>query len=98
MYRPMVAIDVAAEKATVDPRDGIAKRKDSVAASHTVRMGALYRLSTLLKKFGKPPSRLNPNIIRLLDVMEKSPQCHTQTMTSVIRAIAPESPKMSMSI
>lgn len=98
MYRPIVAIDVAAEKATEEPRDGIARRKDSVAASQTVRIGDLYRLSTLLKNFGNPPSRLKANIIRLFDVMEKRPQCHMQTITSVIRAMAPESPKMSISI
>jgi|SRR3569833_1555483 len=49
MYSPMVAIDVAAEKATVEPSDGMAKMNDSVAASQTVRIGDLKRASTLWK-------------------------------------------------
>lgn len=46
MYKPMVAIEVAAENATLEPRDGIASRKDSVAASQMVLIGDLKRAST----------------------------------------------------
>src|SRR2546423_11529948 len=98
MYRPIVAIEVAAKKATVEPRDGTASRKESVAASQMVRMGARKRLSTLWKNFGSAPSRLKANIIRELDVMEKRPQCQTQTIIRVMSTIAPFSPKMSMKI
>lgn len=45
-----------------------------------------------------PPSRLNPNIIRELDVKENKPQCHTQIMTRTIKRIAPVLPKMSIRI
>lgn len=54
MYKPMVAIDVAAKNATVDPREGSARRNDKIAPSHMVRIGALKRASTLLKKNGRP--------------------------------------------
>lgn len=54
MYKPMVAIEVAAEKATVEPSDGSARRNDKNAPSQMVRMGALKRVSTLLKKKGRP--------------------------------------------
>ena len=54
MYKPMVAIEVAAEKATVEPSDGIARRNDKDAPSQMVRIGALKRASTLLKKKGRP--------------------------------------------
>lgn len=54
MYNPMVAIDVAAENATVDPSEGSARRNDNVAPSQMVRIGALKRTSTLLKKDGRP--------------------------------------------
>lgn len=80
MYKPIVAIEVAAAKATLDPRDGRARMKDKVAASHTVRIGDRNRSSTLWKKDGIPPSREKANIIRLLDVMENNPQCHTHTV------------------
>lgn len=50
----MVAIDVAAEKATVEPKDGMARRKERVAASQMVRIGARNLTSTLLKNFGRP--------------------------------------------
>ena len=52
----------------------------------------------MLKKCGSPPSRLNPNIILELDVMEKRPQCQTQTIIRVISASAPLSPNISISI
>ena len=48
----MVAIEVAAAKATLEPRDGSARMKESVAASQTVRMGEEKRASTLWKKLG----------------------------------------------
>ena len=94
----MVAIEVAAVKATVEPREGTARRKDRVAASQTVRMGERNRLSTLWKKEGRAPSLLKANIMRELEVMEKRPQCQTQVMTRVMRTMAPFSPKMSMKI
>lgn len=46
----------------------------------------------------RPPSRLNPNIIRLLEVIENRPQCQTQRMIKVKRTIAPSSPKTSTKI
>ena len=52
MYSPIVAMDVAAAKATVLPREGRARQKESVAASQIVRMGELKRSSTLWKKWG----------------------------------------------
>lgn len=94
----MVAIEVAAEKATVDPSDGTARRKERKAANQMVRIGARNLASTLSKKCGRPPSRAKPNIMRELDVMEKSPQWYTQTMIKVINAMAPGSPKISIRI
>lgn len=46
MYKPMVAMEVAALKATEEPSDGSPRMKARVAASHTVRTGLLKRLST----------------------------------------------------
>lgn len=46
MYRPIVAIEVAAEKATADPNDGSARQNARKAASQIVRTGLLKRLST----------------------------------------------------
>lgn len=54
----MVAMDVAAEKATLLPRLGSASRKLSVHASQTARIGDLRFTSTLWKKAGIAPSRL----------------------------------------
>lgn len=48
----MVAILVAAANATLDPREGRARRKARVAASQTVRMGDWKRASTLWKNSG----------------------------------------------
>ena len=71
-YSPMVAMDVAAENATVDPREGRPRKNESVHASQTVRTGVLDRLLTLWKKVwpGRPPSRANAYIMRELDVTE----------------------------
>ncbi len=52
MYRPTVAIEVAAAKATEEPREGRARQKERKAASQTVRMGERNRSSTLWKKCG----------------------------------------------
>lgn len=46
----MVAIEVAAAKATEEPNDGRASINDNVAANQTVRIGDLKRASTLWKK------------------------------------------------
>jgi hypothetical protein len=46
MYNPMVAILVAAAKATEEPRDGRPRMKARVAASQIVRVGDRKRLST----------------------------------------------------
>lgn len=46
IYRPIVAIEVAAEKATELPTDGMARRKANNAASQTVRMGEWNLSST----------------------------------------------------
>lgn len=54
MYKPMVAMDVAAENATDDPRDGRARRKESVTASQMVRIGDWNWASTSVKKWGRP--------------------------------------------
>jgi len=48
----MVAIEVAAAKATEDPREGRARRKARKAASQTVRTGDWKRESTWWKKWG----------------------------------------------
>lgn len=50
IYRPIVAIEVAAANATDEPSDGNARMKDNVAASQTVRIGERKRASTLWKK------------------------------------------------
>ena len=42
----MVAMEVAAPKATEDPRDGIASKNDKVAANHTV--GKYHYLSVTI--------------------------------------------------
>ena len=91
-------MEVAAENATVDPREGMARRKARKAAKQMVRMGALNLLSTWSKKGGRPRSRAKANIIRELEVREKRPACQTQQMMSVINAMAPLGPKMSMRI
>jgi len=70
----MVAIDVAALKATEDPREGSARQKERKAASQTVRIGERNLLSTLWKKCGIPPSRAKANIILEFEVMENKPQ------------------------
>jgi hypothetical protein len=46
----MVAIEVAAANATLDPSEGRARQKDSVADNHTARIGDRNRASTLWKK------------------------------------------------
>jgi hypothetical protein len=48
----MVAIDVAAAKATLEPREGRERMKLRVAASQTARMGERKRASTLWKNDG----------------------------------------------
>jgi hypothetical protein len=70
----MVAIDVAAEKATAEPSEGRPRMKESVQASQTVRMGDLRLTSTLWKKRwpGIPPSRAKAYIMRELEVMENT--------------------------
>lgn len=45
-----------------------------------------------------PPSRAKANIIREFDVMENSPQCHTQIIIKHIKITAPSSPNMSSKI
>lgn len=52
MYSPIVAMDVAAAKATEEPSEGRARQKERNEASQTVRIGERKRLSTLWKKFG----------------------------------------------
>lgn len=52
MYSPIVAMEVAAAKATVEPREGRERQKLRVAASQTVRTGDWKRASTLWKKEG----------------------------------------------
>ncbi len=52
MYKPIVAIDVAAAKATELPREGRDRRNARKAASQTVRTGERNLSSTLWKKFG----------------------------------------------
>lgn len=58
MYRPMVAMEVAAEKATLEPREGRARMKERVALSQMERIGERKRSSTLWKKEGMPWSYL----------------------------------------
>ena len=41
-YKPMVAIDVAAAKATLEPRDGKARINARTAASPSVLIGVLF--------------------------------------------------------
>jgi hypothetical protein len=70
-----VAILVAAENATALPKLGRPRRKLSVHASQTVRIGDLRFTSTLWKKRwpGMAPSRENAYIIRELEVIENVP-------------------------
>ena len=91
-------MDVAAEKATLEPSEGMARRNARKAARQIVRMGAWNLASTVVKKGGKPRSRAKPNIIREFEVMEKRPACQTHNMMRVIRAMAPLFPKMSIKI
>jgi len=48
----MVAMEVAAAKATLEPREGMARRKARKAASQTVRIGERKRESTEWKNEG----------------------------------------------
>jgi len=98
MYSPIVAIEVAAEKATDDPSDGKARQKARNAASQIVLMGAWNLSSTWWKNAGSPLSLEKANIIRLLLVKENNPACQTHMMTRVKRTIAPSSPKISIKI
>lgn len=50
----MVAMEVAAEKATVEPSEGRARMKERVAPSQMARIGERKRSSTLWKKEGMP--------------------------------------------
>lgn len=59
MYRPMVAIDVAAPKATELPSEGRDRQKARKAASQTVRMGERNLSSTLWKNFGWSNSQIS---------------------------------------
>lgn len=72
VYNPIVAILVAALKATEEPRDGRDRRKERLQASHTVRTGDFRRESTLWKNRapGRAPSREKANIMRELEVIE----------------------------
>lgn len=97
-YSPMVAMEVAAENATVDPSEGIASRNARKAAKQIVRMGDWNLASTVVKNGGNPRSRAKPNIMREFEVMEKSPACQTHTMMRVMRAMAPLFPKISIRI
>ena len=65
---------VAAENATLLPKLGSPKMKESVQASQTVLIGDLVLGSTLWKNLcpGIPPSRAKAYIIRELDVMENT--------------------------
>ena len=56
-----MAMEVAAAKATEEPREGRARQKARKAASQTVRMGERKRSSTLWKKCG-----LNFMLVQLL--------------------------------
>ena len=49
MYSPIVAMEVAAVKATEEPRDGVARQKARKAASQMARIGERNLSSTLLK-------------------------------------------------
>jgi hypothetical protein len=50
MYRPIVAIDVAAVNATAEPSEGRERQKARKAASQIVRTGERNLSSTLWKK------------------------------------------------
>jgi hypothetical protein len=52
MYRPIVAMEVAAVKATAEPSEGRERQKASRAASQTARTGERNLSSTLWKKLG----------------------------------------------
>lgn len=94
----MVAIEVAALNATLDPMEGRERQKAKNAASQMVLVGAWNFASTCAKKLGMPLSRAKAYIIRELDVSENSPQCQTAMMTRVKRTTAPSSPNMSSKI
>ena len=66
-------MDVAAEKATVEPSDGRARRNDSVAASQMVLMGDRKRSSTFhVSASGSNIARLSPILsYRLSYLVEK---------------------------
>lgn len=95
---PMVAILVAAAKATSEPRDGSARQKERKAPSQIVRVGALNLLSICAKNRGIPPSRANANIIREFEVRLKSPAKKTHMMMRQKSTTAPSGPKTSTNI
>jgi hypothetical protein len=52
MRIPMVAIEVTALKAMVEPRDGRVRQKERMALSHMALSGQRYTSFTPLKYFG----------------------------------------------
>ena len=62
MYRPMVAILVAAANATAEPSEGSASRNARKAASQIARTGTSSRVLTLANQGEIPPSRANAYI------------------------------------
>ena len=84
----MVAIEVTAVNATTLPSDGRARQKARTTESHTVRIGAPVRASTLSNQRGRPASRAKANTIRELLVTEKVPHKVTQRMMK-LNAIDP---------
>lgn len=91
-------MDVAAAKATSDPRDGRERQKERNAPSQMVRMGDLNLLSMCAKNFGIPPSRAKANIMREFEVRLKRPAKKTQMIIRQKRTTAPSGPKTSTKI
>ncbi len=67
MYSPIVAIEVAAAKATLEPSEGMASRNARNAAKQIVRMGAANRMLTELKNRGSPPVHIPESALPIQD-------------------------------
>ena len=64
-----MAIEVVPLNATVEPREGRARRNEQPAPKRIVRIGEWKPRSMMCKRWGMPPSRAKANIMRELDVL-----------------------------
>lgn len=74
-----MAIDVVPLNATVEPREGRARRKEQPAPKRTVRIGEWKPRSIICSRCGMPPSRAKANIMRELEV------CRVSVSSAIVR-------------